>query len=67
MEDPLLTTAEVAARFGVARQTVHRWAEGGRLPVAQKLPGKTGDMLFRASDVSALESVATPSLRLPRP
>lgn len=49
--DRLLTPAEVAQMFGVAPQTVGRWAERGRLR-AIYTPG--GHRRFRESDVIAL-------------
>lgn len=49
MPNDLLSTAETAERLGVSVRTVIRWAETGRLPVAHRMPGKTGAMLF-ASD-----------------
>jgi excisionase family DNA binding protein len=43
----VLTTAEVAAAWGVAKSTVCRWAEEGTLPgVIRKTPGRTGSYLF---------------------
>jgi DNA-binding transcriptional MerR regulator len=56
----LLTASEVAAQTGRSLRTIHRWAESGRLPVALRLPGKTGALLFRPEDVATLtpEAVA---------
>jgi len=50
----LMPTVEVAAFHQVSVATVNRWAKGGRLPVAVKVPGKRGANLFRRSDVEAL-------------
>lgn len=47
----LLTTAEVAERLGVSARTVARYAEAGELPVAQRLPGTTGALLFDLAEV----------------
>lgn len=47
----LLTTAEVAVLLGKAIPTINRWAATGQLPVALRLPGRTGANLFRRSDV----------------
>lgn len=60
-EDELIGTADVCALRGVNRSTVKRWVDSGRLTPAQKLPGKTGAMLFRRSDVEGLTADATPS------
>lgn len=49
-----LTTAEVAAVLGRPIATVNRWARTGRLPVAGKLPGRTGANLYRRADVEQL-------------
>lgn len=49
-EDPLLTLAEVAERFGVATKTVWRWKND------EKLPGVTmpsGQVRYRKSVVDA--------------
>lgn len=35
----------------VSPRTVARWVESGRLPIAQRLPGKTGACLFHRQDV----------------
>lgn len=47
----LLTTSQVAMKANVSVRTVVRWVESGQLPVAQRLPGKTGALLFDPSDV----------------
>jgi DNA-binding transcriptional MerR regulator len=52
--DNVLTTKQVADRFGVAPKTVHRWVERGLLPEAGKLDGLRGARLFFRSDVDAL-------------
>lgn len=54
-----LSTSQVAALKGVNVATVNRWAKTGKLPVAVKVPGKTGANLYRREDVAALvESAA---------
>lgn len=42
----LLTTAQVAAARGVSVDTVQRWARSGVIPVAFRVAGRTGAMLF---------------------
>ena len=49
--DDLLSTAEAATAFGVSRETVRRWAEGGKLPVIS-LP--SGRYRFRRGDIEAI-------------
>jgi excisionase family DNA binding protein len=49
--DDLLTSAEVAALFGVDRRTVVLWAKRGRLP-ALRTPG--GQHRFRADEIQRL-------------
>ena len=51
----LLTTAQVAERTGKTVSTVNRWAAIGKLPVAHKLPGRTGVNLFDPADVDRLD------------
>lgn len=55
-DEPLIGTAEVCRIKGVHRSTVKRWVDEGRLTPAVKLPGKTGAMMFRRSDVDTLET-----------
>lgn len=50
----LLTSVQVAILLGKSARTVHRMAEAGTLPVAQKLPGPNGAFLFRREDVDRL-------------
>jgi excisionase family DNA binding protein len=50
-QDELLTSAEVAALFGVDRRTVVLWAKRGRLP-ALRTPG--GQHRFRAAEIERL-------------
>jgi excisionase family DNA binding protein len=59
MPKPLLSTAETADRLGVSVSTVTRLAESGRLPIAHRMPGKTGAMLFEEADVDALVGAAS--------
>lgn len=51
----LITTAQAADLLGVTVAWVNKLAASGRLPVAQKLPGRTGAYLF---DRAAVESHA---------
>jgi len=50
----LLTTPEVAAILKRPLSTVQWQAAHGHLPVAMKLPGKSGAYLFDPADVAAL-------------
>jgi excisionase family DNA binding protein len=59
MPNNLLSTAEAADRLGVSVRTVTRWAESGRLPVAHRMPGVTGAMLFEESAVDSLVGAAS--------
>lgn len=52
--DELLTSPQAAALLGKSHRTIHRLAESGGIPVAQKLPGPNGAYLFKRSDVEAL-------------
>lgn len=52
--DDLIATAQAAEIHGVDVATINRWARTGRLPVAIKIPGKTGANLYRRADVEAL-------------
>lgn len=47
----LLTAAQVADLLDVPLRTVQYWAATGRIPHAQKLPGKTGAFLFEKDAV----------------
>lgn len=46
----LLSISEIVERYGVARKTVMRWLEAGKIVPAKTLPGRTGLHLFRADD-----------------
>ncbi len=50
----LLSTGESAELLDTTVATVSRWAAAGKLPVAHKMPGRTGAYLFNRSDVEAL-------------
>ncbi len=54
--DDLLTSAEVAALFGVDRRTVVLWAKRGRIP-ALRTPG--GQHRFRADEIRRLLDTST--------
>jgi hypothetical protein len=47
----LLTTAEVARRLGLVRETVNLAARTGQLEVAVQLPGRNGARLFTEAAV----------------
>lgn len=51
--DDLIPTVEAAQILGVERSTLTRWAESGKIQVAQQLPGATGARLFRRADIEA--------------
>jgi len=53
-KDDLLATVEAVALLGIDRSTLSRWVKDGRIAPAHQLPGQTGAMLFRRSDVEAL-------------
>lgn len=52
----LLTTKQVADRFGVTVKTVHRWVETGKLGQALKLDGPLGARLFDPLEVDRYEA-----------
>lgn len=47
----LIGTAEAAQVIGVERSTLSHWIAKGRITPAQKLPGKTGVLLFTRNEV----------------
>ena len=49
-----LTSSQVAERLGKDVATVKRMAADGRLPVAAKVPGRTGAYLFDPEQIDAL-------------
>ena len=51
-KNELMTTDQVSKLLGVDVRTVHRLA-GKRLPVAYKIRGRTGALLFHRADVEA--------------
>lgn len=53
-EPKLLTVAEVAERFRLTDETIHRWARNGRLPYVDVL----GVKRFKREDIEAIESGA---------
>ena len=50
----LIGTTEAAERCGVDRTTFFRWVQLGHIRPVQKLPGRTGALLFNPADVDAL-------------
>lgn len=58
MNDDLITAAEAAARLGVPKRTLLRWAKFGLVPAA-KLPGRTGAYLFDPATIEQLASRKT--------
>lgn len=51
--DELITSAQVSDLLGITVAWVNKQAATGRLPVAQKLPGRTGAYLFRRDDIES--------------
>lgn len=47
----LIGTAQAAEVIGVDRSTLSHWIAKGRISPVQKLPGKTGALLFARSEV----------------
>jgi excisionase family DNA binding protein len=58
VNDDLITAAEAAARLGVPKRTLLRWAKVGLVP-AVKLPGRTGAYLFDPADINQLTNRGT--------
>jgi predicted DNA-binding transcriptional regulator AlpA len=56
VEDDFLTTAQVADILNYTVPWVNKLAATGRLPVAQKLPGRTGAYLFSRSEIERIAS-----------
>ena len=54
MTAELLTTREVARLLGIARQTVVRRVEAGRLTPAYRAPNENGMFLFNRAEIEAL-------------
>lgn len=57
--EPLLSTAEVAALFGVRVPAVARWARDGRIPSA-RTPGSKGHRRYSQSGAAMLAREGTP-------
>lgn len=55
-EDDFLTTAQVAEILNYTIPWVNKLAATGRLPVAQKLPGRTGAYLFNRAEIERVAS-----------
>lgn len=47
----LIGTAEAATVIGVERSTLSHWIAKGRITPHQKLPGRTGAVLFTRAEV----------------
>jgi len=54
---PYLSVDQVAARFGVAKDSIWRWKRNGDFPTAVKLGGTT--TRWRLSDIEEWESSLT--------
>ena len=50
----LVGTVEAAQILHRDDATVLRWAASGKLPIAHRMPGRTGAVLFRRGDVLTL-------------
>lgn len=59
-QDTLVTITEIVDHYGVARKTVQRWVDAGKLVPVQTLPGRTGAHLFTREQA---ESAFGPHLR----
>lgn len=57
-----LTTTEVAARLGIARQTVLQRVRNGKLTAIGQLPGRNGALLFDAEQIDTLAREHTAAL-----
>lgn len=58
--DDRLTTSEVAQRFRVQPATVLRWVDEKRIKPVTRRPVRRGALLFRLSDIEALEQAHAP-------
>ena len=54
LTEDLLTSPQAGVILGKSARTIHRMAESGALPIAQKLPGPNGAFLFRRKDIERL-------------
>lgn len=59
--DDLLTSTQAGALLNKSGRTVLRKAEAGEIPIAQRLPGPNGAVLFWRSDIEALVPAAAQS------
>lgn len=59
--DELITTAEAAPILGYTVAWVNKLASSGRLPVARKLPGRTGAYLFRRGELAIAPNEREPA------
>lgn len=52
--DDLIGSKDACRILGIDRSTLSRWVALGKLPLAMRLPGDKGAMLFHRRDVEAL-------------
>jgi excisionase family DNA binding protein len=50
----LIGSAQACTLLGIDRSTLSRWVASGRLPLAMRLAGPNGALLFHRADVAAL-------------
>lgn len=63
----LIGTAEAAEVIGVERSTLSHWIAKGRITPAQKLPGKTGVLLFTRAEVERVRDEYASLVPVPAP
>lgn len=55
----LVGSTEAARILGTTERTVQRKANTGAIPIAAKIPGRTGAYLFERADVEAIAHAGT--------
>jgi len=55
----LIGGSEAAQLLNVHRSTLGRWTQAGRITPVVQLPGRNGVVLYRRSDVEALDAEVT--------
>lgn len=50
VDTKLMTVTEIVETYGVARKTVQRWINAGKIKPVLTLPGRTGAHLFDPAD-----------------